>query len=164
MEHFVTLFDSLYLPQGLALHRSMERHIKNYQLWVVCVDDLAFEILSKIKLNNVRLIRLSDYETEELKKVKLIRSKVEYCWTLTPFAPRFVFEIDKAVKRATYLDADIWFRKNPTLIFKEFDDSCKDLNCYKVHTIGDCYVVMSFTGKVPLNERNFKFVYFYWIL
>ena len=41
-------------------------------------------------------------------------------------------------------------------LFKEFDDSCKNLNCYKVHTIGDCYVVMSFTGKIPLNERNFK--------
>ena len=26
MEHFVTLFDSLFLPQGLALHMSMERH------------------------------------------------------------------------------------------------------------------------------------------
>ncbi len=41
-------------------------------------------------------------------------------------------------------------------LFNEFDDSCKNLNCYKVHTIGDCYVVMSFTGKIPLNERNFK--------
>ncbi len=41
-------------------------------------------------------------------------------------------------------------------LFRQFDDSCKNLNCYKVHTIGDCYVVMSFTGKTPLNERNFK--------
>ena len=41
-------------------------------------------------------------------------------------------------------------------LFKQCDDSCKNLNCYKVHTIGDCYVVMSFTGRTPLNERNFK--------
>jgi hypothetical protein len=40
-------------------------------------------------------------------------------------------------------------------LFRRFDDSCKSINCYKVHTIGDCYVVMSFTGKIPMHERNF---------
>lgn len=43
-----------------------------------------------------------------------------------------------------------------TELFKEFDDACQRYNVYKVHTIGDCYVVMSFTGKVPMNERNYK--------
>ena len=41
-------------------------------------------------------------------------------------------------------------------LFNEFDDASKMNKVYKVHTIGDCYVVMSFTGKVPLNERNYK--------
>jgi class 3 adenylate cyclase len=41
-------------------------------------------------------------------------------------------------------------------LFKDFDDACESNNCYKVHTIGDCYVVMSFTGKVPLSERNYR--------
>ena len=40
-------------------------------------------------------------------------------------------------------------------LFKRFDDTCKSTNCYKVHTIGDCYVVMSFTGKIPMHERNY---------
>ena len=48
MEHFVTLLDSLFLPQGIALHRSMERHIDKYQLWILCVDDEAYEILNKL--------------------------------------------------------------------------------------------------------------------
>ena len=127
MEHFVTLFDSLFLPQGLALHRSMERHIHDYVLWVLCVDDDAYEALLKLNLPNIRLLQLSILETPELLTVKPTRGKGEYCWTLTPFAPRFVFEADKNVERVTYLDADLWFRKNPIQIFNEFEASGKDV-------------------------------------
>ncbi len=125
MEHFVTLFDSLFLPQGLALHRSMQRHIKNYCLWVLCMDDETHRALSKLNLPNVRLLELKQLETEALLAVKPSRTKAEYCWTLTPFTPKFVFEADSTVERVTYLDADLWFRKNPAPIFAEFDASRK---------------------------------------
>lgn len=125
MEHYVTLFDSLFLPQGLALHMSMERHAGEYTLWILCVDDQSHSILTKLSLPNVRLLQLSNLETEELKQLKLTRTKGEYCWTLTPFAPRFVFEAHPGVQRVTYLDADVWFRKNPLPIFREFDASGK---------------------------------------
>lgn len=127
MEHYVTLFDSLFLPQGLALHRSMERHAGSYTLWILCVDDEVFEVLQRIDLPNVRLLQLNLLETEELKRVKPTRTKAEYCWTLTPFSPRFVFEADQSVHRVTYLDADLWFRKNPAPIFREFDASGKQV-------------------------------------
>jgi hypothetical protein len=125
MEHFVTLLDSLFLPQGLALQISMERHLKEYTLWILCVDDQAHDVLTKLNLPNVRLLQLSKLETPELLSIKPSRSKGEYCWTLTPFTPRFVFEADASVKRVTYLDADLWFRKNPAPIFREFDFSGK---------------------------------------
>lgn len=125
MEHYVTLFDNLFLPQGVALHISMERHINDYTLWILCVDDISYELLTKLNFSNVRLLKLSDIETEELKRVKSERTTGEYCWTLTPFAPRFVFESDPTVQRVTYLDADLWFREKPDLIFEEFDASGK---------------------------------------
>lgn len=125
MEHFVTIFNSLFLPQGLALHLSMQRCIKNYCLWILCVDDKAFEILSIINLSNVKLLQLSKLETEELLRVKTTRNIGEYCWTLTPFAPRFVFEADAQIKRVTYLDADLWFRKDPKALFAELAQSGK---------------------------------------
>jgi hypothetical protein len=127
MEHYVTLFDSLFLPQGLALHMSMERHVKGYTLWILCVDDEAHTVLTKLQLPNVRLLQLSKLETQELLCVKPNRSKGEYCWTLTPFAPRFVFEADPVVERVTYLDADLWFRKHPKPIFDEFNASGKQV-------------------------------------
>lgn len=127
MEHYVTLFDSSFLPQGMALHQSMERRAGCYTLWILCIDDAAHIALTKLDLPNVRLMQLSKLETPELLAVKPTRSKGEYCWTLTPFAPRFVFDADSEVSRVTYLDADIWFRKNPSPIFKEFSASGKDV-------------------------------------
>ncbi len=41
-----------------------------------------------------------------------------------------------------------------TELFEDVDKAVKSNNCYKVHTIGDCYVVLGWTGKVPMNERN----------
>lgn len=127
MEHYVTLFDSVFLPQGLALHMSMERHVKDYRLWILCVDEISYQFLSSLNLHNVRLLQLSQLETVELLSVKPKRSNGEYCWTLTPFAPRFVFETDSSVQRVTYVDADLWFRKDPALIFREFNKSGKSV-------------------------------------
>ncbi len=125
MEHFVTLFDSLFLPQGLALQISMQRHAGEHTLWIICMDDVAHSVLERLNLNNVRLLHLDHLETSELKRVKPLRSTVEYCWTMTPFAPRFVFESDPTVERVTYLDADMWFRRNPINVFRDFERSLK---------------------------------------
>jgi hypothetical protein len=127
MEHYVTLFDSFYLPQGLALHASMERQFSNYQLWILCVDDATHAVLQRLGLPNVRLLRLSQLETQELLRVKASRTKGEYCWTLTPFAPRFVFEAAPEVGRVTYVDADLWFRRNSAAIFRELEVAGKQV-------------------------------------
>src|SRR5439155_4729098 len=127
MEHYVTLFDSLFLPQGLALQSSLERHASPYVLWILCMDDEAYEVLNRLRLPHVRLLRLAEVETAELLRVKRERSRAEYCWTITPFAPRFVFGADPAVRRVTYVDADLWFRHAPALIFREFERSGKQV-------------------------------------
>lgn len=127
MEHYVTLFDRLFLPQGLALQQSMQRHCDNFTLWILCVDDQVFDDLCKLQLDNVRLLQLSKLETPELLTAKPTRTKVEYYWTLTPCTARFVFEADSSVERVTYIDADMWFRKRPTPIFREFEESGKDV-------------------------------------
>lgn len=127
MEHFVTLFNASYLPQGIALHRSMELHVKPYVLWILCVDNETHDVLTRLNLPNVRQLKLSEFETPELLKVKRERTIGEYCWTLTPFAPRFVFDADSGVERVTYVDADIWFRQNPEPIFSEFEAASKSV-------------------------------------
>lgn len=116
----MTLFDSGFLPQGLALYRSLQRHMPSGVLWVLCMDERAHEVLSALALPRLRLIRLEDVETPALQDVRKNRTRAEYCWTLTPHTPRCVFAADSQVKRVTYVDADVWFVRDPMLALKGF--------------------------------------------
>jgi hypothetical protein len=127
MEHYVTLFNRSFLPQGLALHESLERHAGDYTLWVLCLDEKVRQVLTARAHPNLRTIPLHEVETPTLLAVKPGRSLAEYCWTLTPFAPKFVFDRDPSVRRITYLDADLFLLKNPKPIFVELEASGKSV-------------------------------------
>lgn len=122
-ENFVTLFDSQFIPQGLSLYNSLDKTHENFILWVVCVDDLCFDILNKMRLPYIKLILLSHYEDRKLLQIKNERSRAEYCWTITPIAPKLVFNLDDTLTRVTYVDADLYFLKNTAYIFNEFEIS-----------------------------------------
>lgn len=127
-ENFVTLFDSNFLPQGLALHSSLNRCLKqSYKLWILCLDDQVYDSLTFLGLNNVELLKLSELETPALLLAKSTRTAREYYWTLTPFTFSFVFNADINVNRVTYLDADTWLMQDPTKIFSEFNSSGKSV-------------------------------------
>ncbi|WP_025872185.1 glycosyl transferase [Methylobacillus glycogenes] len=125
MEHFVTLFDSKFLPQGLCLHESLARHARDFHLWIVCMDKVVHEQLEKLQLPHVSLMRLADFESEALLAVKPGRTKGEYCWTITPFTAEWVFAQHPEVARVTYLDADLFFFNDPAILFHEFEQSGK---------------------------------------
>jgi len=127
MEHFCTLFDIGFLPQGMALHTSLQRHAKPFVLWVLCMDEAVEDALKRLALKDVRLISLRDIETPALLAIKSGRSRAEYCWTLTPFLPQAVMDRDASAERVTYVDADCWFINDPHLILKEMDDAKKDV-------------------------------------
>lgn len=154
MEHYVTLFDSLFLPQGLALHRSMERHCNLYTLWILCVDQDAFNRLQILNLPNVKLLNLNDLEDAELRQVRASRTAREYCWTLTPISVRFVFEADQLIQRVTYLDADTWFRKDPKPIFQELEASAKEV-LITDHSYASEYDVSAESGQYCVQFVSF---------
>lgn len=125
IEHFITLFDSKYLPLGMALHNSLMIHAQPFHLWILCMDELVEKQLKLISLPNVTLIPLKEIETEALLAVKPGRNQSEYCWTLTPFTFYAVFDRDNSVERVTYLDADIFFFSNPQILLRELDETGK---------------------------------------
>ena len=90
--HFCTLFDKNYLFRGLALHKSLLKNCPEFKLWILCMDDITYEILIKMQLDKVELIRLSEFEDHELIKTKISRTQVEYCWTCTPSLLLYILE------------------------------------------------------------------------
>lgn len=125
VEHYVTLFDSLFLPQGLALHRSLRRHAGDFTLWVLCMDERARSVIESLREPTIRTIPLAEIETPELLAVKPGRSRAEYCWTLTPFTPAIIFARAPEAQRVTYIDADMFLLQSPAAIFQEFERSGK---------------------------------------
>src|SRR3546814_12122590 len=90
---------------------------------MICVDEQSFSVLLNLDLHNVSLSNLGNVKTTTLKEVKPSRTRGEYCWTLTPSAPRSVFAADPSDERVTYVDAALWFRKRPDPLFAEFEKS-----------------------------------------
>ncbi len=123
MEHFVTLFDSSFLPQGLALYDSLAKHGEQFVLWVVCIDEALETSLARLGRPCLKTISLSEIELrhQQLPSLRISRKHVEYCWTLTPFAPQAVFDREPTVRRVTYLDTDVYFFGAPSLLLAELD-------------------------------------------
>ncbi len=124
MYYFCTYFDHRYLPRGLALYHSLRRHCPSFRLWVLCMDRVCYNVLSRLGLSNIHLITLEDLEKddEELLNAKQNRSTIEYYFTCTPSLPLFVLHNYPEVDVINYLDADLFFFADPGPLFDEIAD------------------------------------------
>lgn len=120
--NFCTLFDKNYLSRGLALHRSIAKHCPKFCLWILCMDDIAYKLLRKMSLKNVVLIHLADFEDDKLREIKKNRTMAEYCWSLSPILPLYIFNKKPDVDSICYLDSDIYFFSSPKPIYKEMGE------------------------------------------
>ena len=115
-----TLYNSLYLDKGLVLYDSLKDCCQDFVLYVLCMDERCYEILSDINADNMIPIRLEDFEKGdiELLDAKSNRPMGEYCWTCTPSLIRYIFnEYQYGV--CTYIDADMYFYLNPQILVDE---------------------------------------------
>ena len=116
---YCTLFDRSFLFRGLALHDSLERHAGGFTLWILCMDDTTYEVLERLALPHVELIRLADFEDDALREAKSNRNALEYCWTCTPSVPLWVLTQHPELDSITYVDADLMFFSDPEPLFDE---------------------------------------------
>lgn len=108
------------------MYESLSEHSSDFHLYVFAFDELTREILLQYKLDNVTVVSLDEFETPELKRVKLERSKAEYCWTCTPSTISYVFE-KYGVANCTYVDSDLIFYSDPAVLIDELDRSGKNV-------------------------------------
>lgn len=119
--NYCTLFDSLYLSRALAMYGSLLENCPDFHLYIFPFDSKSESILRELKLKNVSIISLSEFENKSLLSVKGSRSKGEYCWTSTPFTISYCIETFK-LDHCTYVDADLYFFGNPNILVDEMKD------------------------------------------
>jgi len=121
--NFCTFFDKNYLFKGLALYYSLCNHCPQFDLWVVCFDDLTYSILKKMRIDNIHLVPLREFEDKELLRVKNFRTKTEYYWTCTPSVPFYILNRNPQLKEIFYIDADMFFWGSPEPVHEEFNSN-----------------------------------------
>lgn len=116
---YCTYFDRHYLLKGLALQSSLKKYNPFVELWILCMDKYTYLILESMKLTNIKLITLPEFEDHQLLKAKKNRNRVEYYWTCTPSLPLYVFNKSKDCDYAVYIDTDLFFYSPSENIFTE---------------------------------------------
>lgn len=117
--HFSTVVSKDHLYKFFAMYTSLAAQCAGFKLFVLCANEVVFQILTAIGFQNVIPIRLRSIEDEELLYAKRERIFHAYCWTLKPV---FLYHVMTQYPDAAYfahLDADLYFFRSPDLIFEE---------------------------------------------
>lgn len=115
---YCTLFDSNYIDKGLVLYESMCRCLNEFKLYVFAFDQKCEEILRNEDKENLIVISLQEFETEEMLRIKQERTMAEYCWTCSPLTIQYVLNTYHE-PICTYIDADMMFFSSPQRVFDE---------------------------------------------
>jgi hypothetical protein len=117
MTSFCTYFDRNYLPQGLALHRSLIRHQPSAELWILCLDEETRSILGTLQLERAHLVTVDDLLRFDprLVEARADRPLLEFYYACTPQLIRYVAEQTSGGATA-YVDADMLFFGDPSAV------------------------------------------------
>lgn len=152
MLNFCTLFDSSYIHYGLALHESLIKQCKDFNLYIYAFDEKCYNYFIKANLPHLIIVKLEEFEDPSLLRIKPTRSKGEYCWTCTPSIILYSikkFNLDSCI----YVDADIYFFKNPQVLFDEMGHNSVLIT---EHRYTPSYNLSNKTGKYCVQFMIFR--------
>lgn len=115
---FCTLFDENYLDKGLVLYRSLERVCNDFMLYILCMSNRCYDVLSDLNYKYLHPVSLKDFEDDVMLQVKKKRTVAEYCWTCSSAFTKYVID-NYHPDYCTYLDADMRFYDDPQVIIDE---------------------------------------------
>lgn len=125
MRRYCTYFDSNYLARAMVLLESLKEHEGEFVLHALCLDDQAYEAVSR--LHDPQCLPLSLAEVEAFDTRLLVartnRSLIEYYFTLSPFLPLYLLRSVPEIYQITYIDADCCYYSPPQPIYDEMGDA-----------------------------------------
>lgn len=121
--NYCTVVSRDYLVQGLTMYKSLASGKGPFRLWVLSVDDEAYSVLEKLALPWVILISLTNVLNEKLIDIQAERQFHELCWTLKPYLVSYILKNNLGLDSLLYLDADLFFFRDPEEVFAEWGAS-----------------------------------------
>lgn len=104
------------------MESSLRRNVPGeMRLYVLCLDESAYECLQALRLPGVVPVRLETLERDcpDLRAAKGSRTKVEYYFTCTPVWVKYLLNQCPEAEVLTYVDADLFFYSSVEPIFDE---------------------------------------------
>ncbi|WP_324172646.1 hypothetical protein [Sulfurimonas sp.] len=147
------------------MYESLKKYSDKFHLYIFAFDDKSYELLKRLDLEFVTIISLKEFEDEVLLKLKSSRSTGEYCWTCTPSTIKYCIET-YSLSSCTYLDADLYFFSNPSVLIDEMKDKSVLITehrytpMYEQSATSGIYCVQFMTFK---NDKNGMKVLNWWI-
>lgn len=123
--NFCVMTTANYLTKALVMYDSLIKECKSgFNFFYFTFDEITYDYLTKLNYKNIIPIPLHDLESfyPELRESISTRSKAEYFFTCTPHIVDYVLKNYK-VNHVTYLDADLYFYKDPRIILNELNSN-----------------------------------------
>jgi len=115
--NIATICDKNYLIRALTLCHSVETHMPDAEIWILCMDVESKNILEKLNLKNIHFKLVEEINDQELMNVKNTRSAGEFAMTSKASWIQYIEQSGKVKNGDSiiYIDADI-------LLFKSLKD------------------------------------------
>lgn len=154
---YCTLFDSNYLDKGLVLIDSFRKYNMTSKIYILAMDSVCYDVLQNLCLLGVTIVRLEDFETEELLEAKKTRNRGEYCWTC---GANFIYYVLKEYSEecCTYIDADMRFYDDPDQLVDEMIMAGKSVQLieHRFHNGFSGKVQEELSGRYCVEFNTFK--------
>lgn len=102
---------------------SLKSHCPDATVFVLCLDELASDILNTLHIEGCVCIPLTLVESNAVLSAKGNRNIAEYCWTLSSCFTAWLMDNRPEVDIITYLDADLMFFSSPEPLFDEMQEA-----------------------------------------
>lgn len=129
---------SLLLAVGIHHREMIQRKSLNYERILNVEIDKTNVLISKlVPLHILNVIKNEKRQVDEFDQVCLLYTDII---KFNEFTKKYI-DPREAVQVLNK-------------VFTRFDQLCEEYKVYKVHTIGDCYVIMAYNGKIEKSKRT----------
>ncbi len=137
---YCTLFDTNYLDKGIVTIDSLLRCGISGKIYILAMDEQCHRILKDYYFENshITIIPVEEFLDQKLRKIKLERTRAEFCWTCTASLIEYILNI-YSEKICTYIDADMFFYSDPAVLVDEMTEREKEIQIVEHRFRDDFY-------------------------